>query len=116
MVVGVLVSLAVTKPDRMVHYEAVKGLMMKVIEKKVASAQLDESLTTIGTLAAFNAGDAYLRQNLLIYEHTFYNTGILVYEDNFIMVSIGAWGRAFLVFTEEDINQYLNEKIPLLNF
>ncbi len=114
IVVGVLVSLAVTKPDRMAHYDAVKGLMVKVIEKKVASLDIDESFKTMGTLAALNAGDAYLRQNLLVYEHTFYNTGILIYEDNFIMVSIGAWGHAFLTFTEEDIDKYLSDKLKII--
>jgi len=113
---AVLIVMAMTKPDRTAHYDALKGVVLKTVEAKidkVGEAIPFESLRTKGTYIALNAADEYLKNNLLVYEKTFYNKGVLVYEDYFILVSIGVMGHVFLTFDEKDLEK-LTERVDVL--
>ena len=116
VVMAVLIVMAMTKPDRTAHYDALKGVVLKTVEAKidkVGEAIPFESLRTKGTYIALNAADEYLKNNLLVYEKTFYNKGVLVYEDYFILVSIGVMGHVFLTFDEKDLEK-LTEWVDVL--
>ena len=116
VVMAVLIVMAMTKPDRTAHYDALKGVVLKTVEAKidkVGEAIPFESLRTKGTYIALNAADEYLKNNLLVYEKTFYNKGVLVYEDYFILVSIGVMGHVFLTFDEKDLEK-LTERVDVL--
>ena len=116
VVMAVLIVMAMTKPDRTAHYDALKGVVLKTVEAKivkVGEAIPFESLRTKGTYIALNAADEYLKNNLLVYEKTFYNKGVLVYEDYFILVSIGVMGHGFLTFDEKDLEK-LTERVDVL--
>ena len=96
-------SLAMTKPSKTDHYEAVKSVMMKGVNKKFDQMEMDEHLKTVITLTTLKAIDAYLRRNLLVYESTFYNKCIITYQDQFLLVSVGAWNHPFLTINEDDV-------------
>ena len=99
VVVALLVALSMTKPDRMAHYDAVKNMALKTVTAEYA---------TIGTMAALNVIDEYLQRNFIVREHTFYTSGILVYNDMFIPVSIGIMGKVYLTVNEDDLKRMLD--------
>lgn len=113
VVMGVL---AMTKPDRTTHYDALKEVVLKAVEAKmdqVGKAVPYESLRTKGTYMALSAADEYLKKNLLVYEKMFYNKGVLVYEGYHVLVSVGVMGHVFLTFDEKDIDK-LMDRIDIL--
>ena len=97
--------LAVTKPDRMEHYDSLKTVVMRAVEAKVDKMVSDEDLRTLATYTALGAANEYLKNNLYVYDNTFYNEGVLVYEDYFIPVSFGIMGHVFLIFGEKDVER-----------
>ena len=105
-VLAVMVVLAMTKPDRTAHYEALKSIAMNTIEKRIDKAPIPyESLKTKARYLALGAADEYLKRNLVVYEGTFYNRGVIVYDDYFILVSVGVMGHVFLTFDEQDVDR-----------
>ena len=112
VILALLAALAVTKPERTAHYDAVRAVVMKSLEAKVNKAVPNKHLRTQATYIALGAADDYLKKNLLVYEHTFYNNGVLVYKDFFIPVSIGIMGHVFLTFSANDVNQ-LTEQVDV---
>ena len=106
VVVALLVALSMTKPDRMAHYDAVKNavknMALKTVDHELTSNPLTAEYATIGTMAALNVIDEYLQRNFIVREHTFYTSGILVYNDMFIPVSIGIMGKVYLTVNEDD--------------
>ena len=59
-------------------------------------------------MAALNVIDEYLQRNFIVREHTFYTSGILVYNDMFIPVSIGIMGKVYLTVNEDDLKRMLD--------
>ena len=107
VVVALLVALSMTKPDRMAHYDAVKNMALKTVDHELTSNPLTAEYATIGTMAALNVIDEYLQRNFIVREHTFYTSGILVYNDMFIPVSIGVMGKVYLTVNEDDLKRML---------
>ena len=56
-------------------------------------------------MTALNATDEYLNRNFLVFEHTFYNVGTILYQDMFIPVSIGFFGQVWLTVGEDDLQR-----------
>ena len=108
VVVALLVALSMTKPDRMAHYDAVKNMALKTVDHELTSNPLTAEYATIGTMAALNVIDEYLQRNFIVREHTFYTSGILVYNDMFIPVSIGIMGKVYLTVNEDDLKRMLD--------
>ena len=108
VVVALLVALSMTKPDRMAHYDAVKNMALKTVDHELTSNPLTAEYATIGTMAALNVIDEYLQRNFIVREHTFYTSGILVYNDMFIPVSIGIMGKVYLTVNENDLKRMLD--------
>ena len=104
-ILAVMAALTMTKPDRTAHYEAVKRVVFKVVETEVTRKIPDESLMTIGIVTALNATDEYLQKNMLVYEHTFYNIGFILYDNRFLPVSIGVMGQVHLTFDQKDLER-----------
>lgn len=104
--------LAMTKPDRMEHYDCLKTVVMRAVEAKVDKMVTDEDLRTLATYTALGAANEYLGNNLYVYDHTFYNEGVLVYEGYFIPVSFGVMGHVFLIFGEKEVER-MAERVDL---
>ena len=49
-----------------------------------------------------------MQRNFIVREHTFYTSGILVYNDMFIPVSIGVMGKVYLTVNEDDLKRMLD--------
>ena len=93
MVAIVLAVLAQTKPEKAAHYEAMKKEIVAVVDSEMNSNPQWKELATLGTMKVLNAMDGFLQRYLLVYEHTFYNVGVVVYEDKLIPVSVGVAGQ-----------------------
>ena len=103
----VMATLAMTKPDRKAHYEAVKGMALKVVDHELSSNPLTKEHAAVGLMIALNEIDEYLQRNLIVYEHTFYTNGILLYKDMFVPISIGIFGNVYLTIDEEKVKKYM---------
>ena len=60
-------------------------------------------------MVALNMIDEYLQRNLIIREHTFYTSGVLVYKEWFIPVSIGVMGKVYLTMDEDDMKRVIEK-------
>ena len=104
IVVALVMGAAVmTKPDYKAHYDLVKRTALKVIDHQVNSNPWAALFGPMVTMGALDIVDGYLKKNLLFYDHTFYTTGVLIYQDMFIPVSVGAFGHVHMVVSEDDI-------------
>ena len=96
---------AMTKPERTAHYDTLKKSLTVVIGKIVDSHPLLRQYDAISTMTALNATDEYLKQNFIVFDHTFYNVGTILYKDMFIPVSIGFFGQVRLTVDEGDLQR-----------
>ena len=104
IVVALVMGAAVmTKPDYKAHYDLVKRTALKVIDHQVNSNPWAALFGPMVTMGALDIVDGYLKKNLLFYDHTFYTTGVLIYQDMFIPVSVGAFGHVHMLVSEDDI-------------
>ena len=83
-------------------------MALKTVDHELTSNPLTAEYATIGTMAALNVIDEYLQRNFIVREHTFYTSGILVYNDMFIPVSIGIMGKVYLTVNEDDLKRMLD--------
>ncbi|MBQ4387689.1 MAG: hypothetical protein II822_08825 [Prevotella sp.] len=105
LVLIALAVLAVTKPDRASHYEAIKKEVLVVIDKEMNSNAALKEFAAMGTLKALNAMDEYMGRYLILREHTFYTVGVIIYKDQLYPVSVGALGHVWLTVGEKDLEQ-----------
>ena len=112
LLIGVVLVMAVvmawaamSKPDKVDHYETVKKCLTTVVNKEVDRNPLLEHYGAMATVMALNAMDEFLKKNLLVYEQTFYSKGIIYYQDKFILISVGAFGNVFMTVGEEDLQR-----------
>ena len=106
IVVALVMGAAVmTKPDYKAHYDLVKRTALKVIDHQVNSNPWAALFGPMVTMGALDIVDGYLKKNLLFYDHTFYTTGVLIYQDMFIPVSIGLFGQVWLTVDEGDLQR-----------
>ena len=109
VLLGMLV-LAMTKPERSEHYDAVKITATKVIDRELHDNPLTAEFATIGMMTALNMLDDYLSKNLMVHDHTFYTVGVLRYQEMFFPVSIGVLGQVHMTVSEDDLKKVL--KMP----
>lgn len=108
-IIAVMVTLTMTKPERPAHYDVVKGLALKTVDHELTSNPVMAEYAALGTMTALNKIDEYLQRNLIIREHTFYNSGVLIYKDYFIPVSIGVMGKVYLTVSEDDMKRVIEK-------
>ena len=106
VLLGMLV-LAMTKPERSEHYDAVKITATKVIDRELHDNPLTAEFATIGMMTALNMLDDYLSKNLMVHDHT---VGVLRYQEMFFPISIGVFGQVHLTVSEDDLKKAL--KMP----
>ena len=107
IVLTVMAVLSQTKPDRDAHYDAVKKLALKTVDHHLSSNPVTAEYTALGIMTALNMIDEYLQMNLLLRDHTFYTSGVLIYKDMFIPVSIGFMGKVYLTVDENDMKRVM---------
>ena len=107
--------LIATCPDKATHHEAIKSVMSEVINAEMDNSSIDGSLASIGTVLAINLVDSYLNSNLMVRDRTFYNVGVVSYNGEFRMVSVGVLNHVFTIDKEtarEFLKDKLNEALP----
>ncbi len=112
LALGILIAVAltvlsVTKPDRSVHYNAVKTAILEVVSKELNENPALQPYAAMGTMKALEATDELLSKGLIIHEHTYYNLGLIIYEDKLIPVSVGVLGQVHLTMDQQDLQGLL---------
>jgi len=111
VVLGVV--LVATCPDRTAHREAIKGVISEVVNSEMDKNPFGSTeIISIGTVFTMDLVDAYLKTNLMIKDHTFFNIGYVTYKDDFKVVSIGVLNHVFTV-DEETARQLIKEKMAI---
>ncbi len=111
IVVAVLAVLSMTKPDRKAHYDEIKGAVLKVVSKELNENQVLQPYAVMGTMKVLEATDELLQRGLIIHDHTYYNVGIIIYNDHLIPVSVGVLGKIHITFNEKDLD--ISKLVPL---
>lgn len=114
LLIAIAIGLVMTCPDRSAHYEALKGIASEVINAEMNESQVEETMASIGTVLAVNVVDAYLKSNLIVRDHTFYNVGVITYDGDFRMVSVGVFNHVFTI-DKETARQIIKDKLSLKN-
>ena len=114
LLIAIAIVLVMTCPDRSAHYEALKGIASEVINAEMNESQVEETMASIGTVLAVNVVDAYLKSNLIVRDHTFYNVGVITYDGDFRMVSVGVFNHVFTI-DKETARQIIKDKLSLKN-
>lgn len=114
VVAGTLIA---TCPDRNAHLEAIKSVVSEVANEEMdkQSNILTTGLASISTMLTINMADTYLKSNLIIRDHTFYNIGYISYNDDLRMISFGILNHVFTLDKEtaKEMMKEKNRDIPL---
>jgi hypothetical protein len=114
VVAGALIA---TCPDRNAHLEAIKSVVSEVANEEMdkQSNILTTGLASISTMLTINIADSYLKSNLIIRDHTFYNIGYINYNDDLRMISFGILNHVFTL-DKETAKEIMKEKAETLPF
>lgn len=110
LLVAVGLTLMATCPEREAHMEAVKSVTTSVVNSEMDQSGIDGAIASIGTALGVNVVDAYLKNNLVIRDHTFYNVGTINYEGEPRIISVGIFNHVFTI-DEETAREYIKEKV-----
>jgi len=110
LLVAVGLTLMATCPEREAHMEAVKIVTTSVVNSEMDQSGIDGAIASIGTALGVNVVDAYLKNNLVIRDHTFYNVGTINYEGEPRIISVGIFNHVFTI-DEETAREYIKEKV-----
>ena len=110
-------ALIATCPDRNAHLEAIKSVVSEVANEEMdkQSNILTTGLASISTMLTINMADTYLKSNLIIRDHTFYNIGYINYNDDLRMISFGILNHVFTL-DKETAKEIMKEKSETLPF
>ena len=114
---GVLVvlglALIATCPNRDAHREAVKSVLSAAINAEMDQSGIEETTAAIGTMLAVSAIDSYLNANLVVRDRTFYNVGVVSYEGEFHMISVGVFNHVFTI-SEDDARKFIKDRLSTI--
>ena len=105
---GVLIA---TCPDRHAHQEAIKSVVSEVVNAEVDQSNIfTTELASISTVLTMNMADSYLKTNLVVRDHTFYNIGYVNVKDEFRMISFGILNHVFTI-DKETAREVMKDKM-----
>ena len=106
------VALIATCPDRNAHLEAIKSVVSEVINDEMGkqSNVLTTELASISTMLTIDLADSYLKTNLIIRDHTFYNIGYVSYKGELKIISFGILNHVFTL-DKENAREMMKEKV-----
>ncbi|MBE6260891.1 MAG: hypothetical protein E7107_08750 [Prevotella sp.] len=105
-----LIVLAMMKPDRSEHYNAVKIAVANVVDRELHENLQTAEFATMGTMSTLNMLDDYLSKHLFVQDHHFYTVGMLMYQEMFLPISFGVLGQVRLTVSEDELKEVL--KMP----
>ena len=71
---------------------------------------LTTELASISTMLTIDLADSYLKTNLIIRDHTFYNIGYVSYKGELKMISFGILNHVFTL-DKENAREMMKEKV-----
>ena len=109
----VAVALMATTPDKQQHQETIKSVFVSAVNAELRENHIDGAVGSIATAAAITGIDAFLSHSLIIRDHRFYNIGVIDYEGEFQMVSVGAFNHVWTL-NEDQARQIIKKKMKTL--
>ena len=109
----VAIALMATTPDKQQHKEAIKSVFVSAVNAELRENHIDGAVGSIATVAAITGIDAFLNHSLIIRDHRFYNIGVIDYEGEFQMISVGAFNHVWTL-NEDQARQIIKQKMKTL--
>lgn len=107
-------GLMATCPDKDAHCEAVKSVLSGAINAEMDQSGISETTAAIGTMLAVSAIEAYINSTLVVRDRTFYNVGVISYEGEFHMISVGVLNHVFTI-SEDDARRFIKNRLSSIS-
>lgn len=102
--------LMVTKPDRQQHLDTIQTVVSKAVSAELRDYHIDGDLGSVVSMTATAGINQFLNSSLMVREHTFYNIGVISYDNNFQMVSVGVLNHVYTL-NEEQARHIIRTKL-----
>ena len=123
-VLVLLVVMALTKPEPWLHQAEVRKLAQSVASQKMsniklpeeyaeylpeeyANMELPEEYAQLGTDMITNAAGSFLQSNMRVDDYVVLSVGMVDFHGQTLPVTIGAFGKVFVLADEEDVRQVI---------
>ena len=110
IIAAIAIALMATTPDKQQHHDTIKEVLSRVVNAELRDNNIDGAVASIGSVFAMNAVDEFLNRSLLIRDHRFYNIGVIDYNGEFQMVSVGVFNHVY-TFDEDQAREFIKTKI-----
>ena len=110
IIAAIAIALMATAPDKQQHHDTIKEVLSRAVNAELRDNNIDGAVASIGSVFAMNAVDEFLNRSLLIRDHRFYNIGVIDYDGEFQMVSVGVFNHVY-TFDENQARELIKTKI-----
>lgn len=110
IIAAIAIALMATTPDKQQHHDTIKEVLSRAVNAELRDNNIDGAVASIGSVFAMNAVDEFLNRSLLIRDHRFYNIGVIDYDGEFQMVSVGVFNHVY-TFDENQARELIKAKI-----
>ena len=110
IIAAIAIALMATTPDKQQHHDTIKEVLSRAVNAELRDNSIDGAVASIGSVFAMNAVDEFLNRSLLIRDHRFYNIGVIDYDGEFQMVSVGVFNHVY-TFDENQARELIKTKI-----
>lgn len=110
IIAAIAIALMATTPDKQQHHDTIKEVLSRAVNAELRDNNIDGAVASIGSVFAMNAVDEFLNRSLLIRDHRFYNIGVIDYDCEFQMVSVGVFNHVY-TFDENQARELIKTKI-----
>ena len=110
IIAAIAIALMATTPDKQQHHDTIKEVLSRAVNAELRDNNIEGPVASIGSVFAMNAVDEFLNRSLLIRDHRFYNIGVIDYNGEFQMVSVGVFNHIY-TFDEDQAREFIKTKI-----
>lgn len=110
IIATIAIALMATTPDKQQHHDTIKEVLSRAVNAELRDNNIGGAVASIGSVFAMNAVDEFLNRSLLIRDHRFYNIGVIDYDGEFQMVSVGVFNHVY-TFDENQARELIKTKI-----
>lgn len=109
IIAAIAIALMATTPDKQQHHDTIKEVLSRAVNAELRDNNIEGPVASIGSVFAMNAVDEFLNRSLLIRDHRFYNIGVIDYNGEFQMVSVGVFNHVY-TFDEDQAREFIKTK------
>ena len=110
IIAAIAIALMATTPSKQQHHDTIKEVLSRAVNAELRDNNIEGPVASIGSVFAINAVDEFLNRSLLIRDHRFYNIGMIDYNGEFQMVSVGVFNHVY-TFDEDQARELIKTKI-----